>query len=81
MREIANILKISKSIKLLVKMKNVPFILQEKLNRLLANPVCRRTKSLKSGREKTTATEAVIRGQNGVSGIVKSSYISGISSW
>ena len=27
MQEIANILKISKSIKLLVKMKNVPFIL------------------------------------------------------
>ena len=32
--EIANILKISKSIKLLVKMKNMTFILQKKLNRL-----------------------------------------------
>ena len=31
-RERADILKISKSIKLLVKMKNVPFILQKKLN-------------------------------------------------
>ena len=29
-QEIADILKISKSIKLLVKMKNVPFILQKK---------------------------------------------------
>ena len=34
MQEIADILKISKSIKLLVKMKNVTFILQKKLNRL-----------------------------------------------
>ena len=31
-RDVADILKISKSIKLLVKMKNVPFILQKKLN-------------------------------------------------
>ena len=34
MWEIADILKISKSIKLLVKMKNVSFILQKKLNGL-----------------------------------------------
>ena len=34
MWEIADILKISKSIKLLVKMKNVSFILLKKLNRL-----------------------------------------------
>ena len=38
-REIANILKISKSIKLLVKMKNVSFILQKKTKgTFLANP-------------------------------------------
>ena len=37
--EIADILKISKSIKLLVKMKNVSFILWKKLNKFLANPV------------------------------------------
>ena len=34
--EIARVLKISKSIKLLVKIKNVTFILQRKWNRLLA---------------------------------------------
>ena len=38
-RRIANILRISKSIKLLVKMKSVSFILQKKLNRLLTNPI------------------------------------------
>ena len=37
MREIANILKISKSIKLLVKMKNVSFILWKK--DFLTNPI------------------------------------------
>ena len=37
--ERANILKISKSIKLLMKMKNESFILWKKLNRLLANPI------------------------------------------
>ena len=37
MREIANILKISKSIQLLVKMKNVSFILWKR-NRLLGQP-------------------------------------------
>ena len=36
--EIANILKISKSRKLLVKMKNVSFILQKKLNRVFGQP-------------------------------------------
>ena len=36
--EIADILKISKSIKLLVKMKNVSFILQKKLNGLFGQP-------------------------------------------
>ena len=39
MKEIADIIKISKSIKLLVKMKNVPFILQKKPYRFLANPI------------------------------------------
>ena len=38
MWEIADILKISKSIKLLVKMKNVSFILRKKLNGLLGQP-------------------------------------------
>ena len=37
-QEIADILKISKSIKLLVKMKNVSFILQKKLNVLFGQP-------------------------------------------
>ena len=37
-REIADILKISKSIKLLVKMKNMSFILQKKLNGLFGQP-------------------------------------------
>ena len=37
-REIANILKISKSIKLLVKMKNMSFILQKKTYGLLGQP-------------------------------------------
>ena len=36
--ETANILKISKSIKLLVKMKNVSFILWKKLNRIFGQP-------------------------------------------
>ena len=36
--EIADILKISKSIKLLVKVKNVSFILQKKLNGLFGQP-------------------------------------------
>ena len=40
MWEIANALKISKSLKLLVKMKNVAFILQEKKHtNSLANPI------------------------------------------
>ena len=38
MQEIANILKISKSIKLLVKMKNVSFVLWKKLNGLFSQP-------------------------------------------
>ena len=38
MQEIADILKISKSIKLLVKMKNVSFILQKKLDGLFGQP-------------------------------------------
>ena len=38
MQETANVLKISKSIKLLVKMKNVSFILQKKLNGLFGQP-------------------------------------------
>ena len=38
MQEIANILKISKSIKLLVKMKNMCFILQKNLYRLFGQP-------------------------------------------
>ena len=38
MRETADILKTSKSIKLLVNMKNVSFILQRKLNRLFGQP-------------------------------------------
>ena len=38
MRETADILKISKSIKLLVKMKNVSFILWKKQNRLFGQP-------------------------------------------
>ena len=37
-QEIANILKISKSIKLLGKMKNVSFILWKKLNGLFRRP-------------------------------------------
>ena len=36
--EITNILKISESIKLLVKMKSVSFILWKKLNRLVGQP-------------------------------------------
>ena len=39
LREIDNILKISKSIKLWVKVKNVPFILQKKLNRHFGQPI------------------------------------------
>ena len=38
MQEIANILKISKSINLIVKMKNVSFISWKKLNRLFGQP-------------------------------------------
>ena len=38
MGEIANILKISKSIKLLVKIKNMSFILQKKLDGLFGQP-------------------------------------------
>ena len=38
MQELANLLKISKSIKLLVKMKSVSFILQKQLNRLFGQP-------------------------------------------
>ena len=38
MQKIADILKISKSIKLLVRMKNVSFILQRKLNRRFVQP-------------------------------------------
>ena len=38
MKEIADILKISKSMKLLVKMKNVPFILWKKWNRVFGQP-------------------------------------------
>ena len=37
-QEIANILNISKSMKLLVKMKNVSFVLWKKLNRLFGQP-------------------------------------------
>ena len=37
-QKIADILKISKSIKLLVKMKNVSFIFWKKLNRLFGQP-------------------------------------------
>ena len=37
-QEVANILKMSKSVKLLVKMKNVSFILQKKLNKLFGQP-------------------------------------------
>ena len=39
MWEIANILKIPKSIKLLVKMKNVPFILWKNSVDFWANPI------------------------------------------
>ena len=39
MKEIADILKISKSMKLLVKMKNVPFILWKNHMYFLANPI------------------------------------------
>ena len=38
-QEISDILKISKSIKLLVKMKNVSFILQKKLSGIFAKPI------------------------------------------
>ena len=41
MQEIANIIKILKSINLLVKMKNVSFISREKTKQQLANPVLR----------------------------------------
>ena len=41
MWEIVDILKIFKSIKLLMKMKNVSFILQKKTKNFLANPVQR----------------------------------------
>ena len=37
-QEITNILKISKSVQLLVKMKNVSFILWKKLNKLFGQP-------------------------------------------
>ena len=37
--EIANIFQLSKSIKLLVKMKNVPFILWKNYTDFLANPI------------------------------------------
>ena len=39
MQEIANILKVSKSIKLLVKIKNVSFILWKNYMDFLANPI------------------------------------------
>ena len=39
-QEIADILKISNSIKLLLKMRNVSFILQKKHTEFLANPIC-----------------------------------------
>ena len=39
MQEIAYILKISKSIKLLMKMKNVSFVLWKKITDFLANPI------------------------------------------
>ena len=38
-RAIADTLKISKSVKLLVKRKNVPFILQKTRTEFLANPI------------------------------------------
>ena len=38
MQEIINILKTARSIELLVKMKNVSFILRKKLNRLFGQP-------------------------------------------
>ena len=37
-REIANILKISKPVKSLVKIKNMSFMLQKKVNKLLGQP-------------------------------------------
>ena len=63
-QEIADILKISKSIKLLVKKKNVSFILQKKQTNLLANPTVSPSSegltghgSLKSVEEWTTGGE------------------------
>ena len=49
-REIADILKISKSIKLLVKMKNVSFILRKKLKGLFGQPSINRVFLYLSGK-------------------------------
>ena len=46
-QEIAGILKISKSIKLLVKMQNVSFILRKKLNRLFGQPNIRQRETVR----------------------------------
>ena len=47
-QEIANILKISKPIKLLVKRKNVSFILQKKLNGIFGQPIIKRQNNVKT---------------------------------
>ena len=52
MQEIADSLKISKSIKFLMKMKNVSFILWEKLNKLFGQPNTTITKPLTTQDEK-----------------------------
>ena len=51
-QEIADIFKISKSIKFLMKMKNVSFILWEKLNKLFGQPNTTITKPLTTQDEK-----------------------------
>ena len=51
-RDRANILEISKSIKLLVKMKNVSFILWKKHMKFSTNPYFQGSKNLKNWGEK-----------------------------
>ena len=57
MWELADILKISRSMKLLVKMKNVSFILWKKLNRLCVQPNNYKLENLIDTRTFTTVSQ------------------------
>ena len=68
MREIADILKISKSIKLQVKMKNVSFILWIKLCELFCHPkdVTQEREPCLGNAENPPGSTAVVRFETGV---------------